>query len=227
MSNRRECLGVAAGSGAPLALAPPLGTAGRGMRRTLRRGLCLLICAACCVGCAARAKSDILPAAAAEASVTPPFDSLDLFVRNAAREAVALNLTRKSRGGTETWYVRRYDWRQRPLGPAEQATDMAVRMLNTFDLWALNDPDAPGAACRTVMGQRSCSITFNDYSLVMRVQRGRQVRVQRYTRLEKSTSNPSARALADFVFAWARMLEGRGQSTIGKDVDKVICWSCR
>jgi hypothetical protein len=35
--------------------------------------------------------------------------------------------------------------------------------------------------------------------------------VQRYTRLEKSTSNRSARALADFVFAWARMREGRGQ----------------
>lgn len=56
----------------------------------------------------------------------------------------------------------------------------------------------------TVRGGRTCSITVNDYSLVMRVQRGRDVRVQRYTGLEHSTGNPTARALADFVFAWAR-----------------------
>ena len=220
MINRRECLGVAAGSGAPLALA-------RELRRAARGILCLLVCAGCCIGCTTRAKPAVapesdaalrqgrpntLPTAAAEVSVAPPIDRLDIFVRNAARDAVQLTLTRDTRGGTETWYVRRHDGRQRPLGRAEQATDMVVRMLNSFDLWALNEPDAPGAACRTVMGQRSCSITFNDYSLVMRVQRGREVRVQRYTRLEKSTSNQSARALADFVFAWARAREG-GLST--------------
>ena len=234
MINRRECLGVAAGSGTPLALARPLGAArggpelveGRELRRAARTILCLLICAACCIGCTRarpavapendaalwRARPNTLPTAAAEASVAPPIDRLDLFVRNAAREAVQLTLTRDSRDGAEIWYVRRSDGRQRPLGPVEQATDMVVRMLNSFDLWALNEPDAPGAACRTVMGQRSCSITFNDYSLVMRVQRGREVRVQRYTRLEKSTSNQSARALADFVFAWARARDG-GLST--------------
>jgi len=84
---------------------------------------------------------------------------------------------------------------------------MAVRMLDAFDLWALNAPDAPGAACRTILGERSCSITFNDYSLVMQVQRGREVRVQRYTGLEKRNSNHSARALGDFIFAWARTRE--------------------
>lgn len=145
-----------------------------------------------------------------------------LFVRNAAREAVELTLTRDARGNTVTLVRPDYDGRRRPwrrsgrvldsIGPDEQDTDnMAVRMLNSFDIWALNAPDAPGAACRTVIGQRSCSITFNDYSLVMRVQRGREVRVQRYTGLEKSTSNPSARALGDFVFAWARKREGGGQ----------------
>jgi len=200
MINRRECLGVAAGTALALA---------------------------CCIGCTTRAspaiapesdaalrraKPNTLPTAAAEAVVAPPIDRLDLFVRNAAREAVQLTLTRDTRGGTETWYVLRHDERGRPLGPVEQDTDMPVRLLNSFDVWALNEPDAPGAACRTVMGQRSCSVTFNDYSLVMRVQRGREVRVQRYTRLEKSTSNQSARALADFVFAWARTREG-GLST--------------
>ena len=176
----------------------------------MRRSLCVLICAACCIGCTNRAKPNALPATPAEALVAPPIDRLDLFVRNAAREAVELTLTRDTRGSTVTWYVVRSDGRRRPIGPAEQDTDMVVRLLNSFDIWALNAPDAPGAACKTVMGQRSCSITFNDYSLVMRVQRGREVRVQRYTGLEKSKSNRSARALGDFVFAWARMREGRG-----------------
>lgn len=187
----------------------------------MRRSLCLLICVACFIGCTHRARPTALPAAPVEASVTPLIDRVDLFVRNTAREAVELTLTRDIRGSTMTWYVQRYDERRRPTGPAKQDTDMVVRMLNSFDLWALNAPDAPGAACRTVMGQRSCSITFNDYSLVMRVQSGREVRVQRYTRLEKSTSNQSARALADFVFAWAR------RSSIVKDVEKVIGWSFR
>ena len=185
----------------------------------MRRSLCLLICAASFIGCTTRARPAVapasdealrrdkpkaLPAAPAEASVTPPIDRVDLFVRNAAREAVELTLRRDTRGSTVTWYVVRYDGRRRPVGPPEQDTDMVVRMLNAFDIWALNAPDAPGAACRTVMGERSCSITFNDYSLVMRVQSGQEVRVQRYTGLEKSKSNQSARALGDFVFEWAR-----------------------
>ena len=175
----------------------------------MRPSLCVLICAACFIGCSTRAKPNALPAGPAEASVTPPIDRVDLFVRNKAREAVELTLTRDTRGSTVTWYVARSDGRQRPTGPAEQDTDMVVRMLNSFDIWAMNAPDAPGAACRTVLGQWSCSITFNDYSLVMRVQRGREVRVQRYTGLEKSKSNQSARALGDFVFEWARKREGR------------------
>jgi hypothetical protein len=137
---------------------------------------------------------------------------VDLFVRNAAREFVELTATRHVRGSTVTWHVQRYDGRLRPIGRAEEDTDMVVQMLNSFDIWALNAPDAPGAACRTVLGQRGCSITFNDYSLVMRVQSGRNVRVQRYTGLEKSTSHPSARALGDFVFVWARKHESRGRS---------------
>ena len=175
----------------------------------MRRGVCLLICAACCIGCTSRAKPNAVPAAPAEALAPPVIDRVDLFVRNAARQFVELTATRHLRGSTVTWYVQRYDGRLRPIGRAEQDTDMVVQMLSSFDIWALNAPDAPGAACRTVLGQRSCSITFNDYSLVMRVQSGRKVRVQRYTGLEKSTSNPSARALGDFVFAWARKREAR------------------
>ena len=92
-------------------------------------------------------------------------------------------------------------------GPKEQEPEEVREMLASFDVWALNAPNAPGAACRTVNGERSCAITWNDYSLVMRVESGGQVRVQRYTGLEKSTGHASARALADFVLAWARERE--------------------
>lgn len=187
----------------------------------MRRKLCVLIAAACCIGCSNRAAPNVAPAAPGEALVSPRFDRLDVFVRNAAREAVELTLTRDARGTTILLVRPDYDERQRAwrrsgtvldsIGPAEQGTDVNVRMLHSFDIWGLNAPDAPGGACRTVMGQRSCSITLNDYSLVMRVQRGREVRAQRYTGLEKSTSNGSARALADFIFTWARKREGRGQ----------------
>jgi hypothetical protein len=170
----------------------------------VRRSLCVLICLACGVACTARATPSALPAARAEARAAPPIDRVDLFVRNAAREFVELTATRHARGGTVTWYVQRFDGRSRPIGPAEQDTAMVIRMLDAFDLWALNAPNAPGAACRTVLGERSCAITLNDYSLVMQVQSGRQVRVQRYTGLDSSTAHRSARALGDFVFTWAR-----------------------
>lgn len=180
----------------------------------VRRSLCLLICAGCCIGCTSGAKPNALPAAPDEASVPRPIERLDLFVRNAAREAVELTLTRDARGSTATLARPAYNGRRRmvldSIGPAGPDAEMILRTLGSFDIWAMNAPDAPGAACKTVLGQRSCAITFNDYSLVMRVQRGRDVRVQRYTGLEKATANRSARALADFVFTWARERAARG-----------------
>jgi hypothetical protein len=80
-------------------------------------------------------------------------------------------------------------------------------------VWAMADPDAPGAACRTYQGQWTCSPTVNDYSLVMRVIIGGVTRNQRYTRLNESASNQRARALGDFVLAWARKREGTASST--------------
>jgi hypothetical protein len=162
-----------------------------------------------------RAKPNAMPVASGEAAVARPIDRFDLFVRNAAHEAVELTLTRNARGVTVTLARPAYNGRRETvldsIRPGGQDDEKILPMLESFDVWAMNAPDAPGAACKTVRGQRSCTITFNDYSLVMRVQRGREVRVQRYTGLEKSTSNQTARALGDFVFAWARRREGRGQ----------------
>jgi hypothetical protein len=93
------------------------------------------------------------------------------------------------------------------VGPAPLDAEMVRAMLDSFDVWAMNAPDAPGAACKTVLRIRRCYPTFKDYSLVMRVESGGEIRVQRYTGLQKNTSNRSARALGDFVLAWARQAQ--------------------
>ena len=95
-------------------------------------------------------------------------------------------------------------------GPGQKVPDEVVALLDSFDLWAMNAPNAPGAACMTLDEQRICNRTVNDYSLAMKVQSGTEVRVQRYTGLDKSTAHPAARALGDFVLGWARKREARG-----------------
>lgn len=176
----------------------------------VRRGLCLLTCAGCCVGCS---NSTTSPDRAFE---SPPIDRLFIFVRDWPTEDVTLALVRTAHESTVTLF-RDATLEGRPrtvldsIGPFRNDPQKLREMLNTFDVWALNAPNAPGAACRTMNGQRQCAIAFNDYSLVMRVESGGEVRVQRYTGLEKTTANRSARALADYVLAWARDLERRGQ----------------
>jgi hypothetical protein len=170
----------------------------------MRRGLCLLLCVAGGIGCATRET----PEAPDDPSVARTIDRLDLFVRNAKREAFDLTLTRDARGHTVTLARAAFEGRPQivldSIKPGGQDPEMILQTLASFDVWALNAPNAPGAACKTVRGQRTCYITFNDYSLVMKVQSGRDVRVQRYTGLDRSTGHPSARALGDFVFAWAQ-----------------------
>lgn len=169
----------------------------------------LLIYAACCIGCT---DSPTSPDAAFD---SPPIDRLFIFVRDWANEYdVTLALIRADDKSTVTLY-RHATPEGRPrtvldsIGPFQKDPQIVREMLNSFDVWALNAPDAPGAACRTVKDQRSCAITSNDYSLVMRVESGAEVRVQRYTGLEKSTASRPARGLADYVLAWARKSEGR------------------
>ena len=184
----------------------------RAVPLAVRTGVWLVICAACCVGCANRATPTALPASAP--SVSPPIDRLFIYVRNWPTEEVELVLVRRPGNSTLTMYRPARDKRPpimlESIGPGQPEPEMVSAMLASFDIWAMNDPDAPGAACWTVMGERSCHPTFKDYSLVMRVESGPEVRVQRYTRLEKSTSSRSARALGDFVLEWARKRE-RGE----------------
>jgi hypothetical protein len=183
-----------------------------------RGGVWLLIGAAWSVGCAYRAEPDALPASSGLAVKSPPIDRLFLFVRDTPRDDVELTLIRDAGKSTVTLIRPARPGRPRvvldSIGPGENDAEMVVAMLDSFDVWALNAPDAPGAACKTRNGRRSCSITFNDYSLVMKVESGGETRVQRYTHLELRTSNRSARALGDFVFAWVRKREGRGRALL-------------
>lgn len=145
----------------------------------------------------------------------PPPESIDrllIYARNWPTEEVEFALTRSDAGSTVVLFRPARDGNPRlvldSIGPvAEDVADVRT-MLATFDVWALNAANAPGAACRTVNGQRSCNITWEDYSVVMLVEVDGVVRVQRYTGLESPTpARQPARALGDYVLAWARRLD--------------------
>lgn len=137
-----------------------------------------------------------------------PIDRLSIFVRNWPSEYVEIDFRRSAAGNTLLMYRPPQPGVPRVLldsvGPGTQEPAEIVELLKTFDVWALADSNAVGAACSTKSGGWQCNPTFNDYSLVMAVTRGGVSRSQRYTRLAESTSSKTARALGDFVFAWSR-----------------------
>lgn len=145
---------------------------------------------------------------------SPPIDRLLVFVRNWPTEYVELALTRDAAGVTLVLFHPPGDGQPRvvidSIGPGATEPDEVRELLAAFDVWALNAPNAPGAACSTVDGQRTCYPTSNDYSVVMQVERGDEVRVQRYTRLDSTNSSSRARALGDFILDWVRRIEGGG-----------------
>ena len=172
-----------------------------------RAGPVVLICAAFWLGC-----STAEPLSPDPQIPDPPIHRFLLYARNWPTEEVELALVREIGGSTVTLFRPARDGRPRvvldSIGPSPTDVEEVRAMLDSFDIWALNEPNAPGAACRTVDGQRSCAITWNDYSVVMQVERGWDVRVQRYTHLELGTSSASVRALGNYVLEWARRREG-------------------
>jgi hypothetical protein len=166
------------------------------------RSLAAAIAAAFCIGCS---DPGTAPGGATAAS---EIDRLQIFVRDWPNEYVEIDFRRKA--GASTLVVFRPAQPGRPrilldsIGPNTEDPQEIVELLNTFDVWALADSNAAGAACSTKSGQWICNPTFNDYSLVMGVGRRGVSRSQRYTRLKESTSNKTARALGDFVFALSR-----------------------
>ena len=145
---------------------------------------------------------------------SPPIDRLLIFVRNWPTDYVELALTRDAAGVTLVLFHPPGDGQPRvvidSIGPGATEPEEIRDLLATFDVWALNAPFAPGAACKGEDEDRVCAITWNDYSVVMLVESGDEVRVQRYTRLDSSNASSPARALGDFVLAWTRRLEAGG-----------------
>ena len=146
--------------------------------------------------------------------VAPPIDRLEMFVRDTREfpgEEVEFVLKRSASGSTLTVFRPGREWRARlvldSIGPGAEEPEEIREILASFDVWALAERDAPGAACRTENGQWNCYHVYNDYTLVMGVGSGDAYRAQRYTRLELSPTTRPVRQLADYVLAWARRLE--------------------
>ena len=177
-----------------------------GASDAVRRGLCVLI-AAWCLGC-----SDASPTSPGRAIDASEIDRLLIFVRDWPNDYVEIDLRRQAGQSTLVMFRPAQPGVPRlvldSIGPSSEDPQEIVELLNTFDVWAMADSNAAGAACSTKSGQWNCNITFNDYSLVMQVIADGEVRAQRYTHLERRTSSHPPRALADFIFAWMRRVKG-------------------
>ena len=101
------------------------------------------------------------------------------------------------------------------IGPVAEDPQEIVELLGTFNVWAMADSNAAGAACSTRSGGWVCHPTFNDYSLVMAVEAKGTTRAQRYTALGEVGSNATARALGEFVFAMMRKRQGSASAMRG------------
>ena len=173
----------------------------------------LMLCMSCLCACASRAEPGAQQTAAARPFRAPPIDSLFIYARRPTEEVV-FSLRRKD-GGSRMELLRpaRDGKPARVLaasGPGAPDAEEVVTMLRTFDVWSLNAPNAPGASCRTVKGQRKCIIAFQDYSIVMLVSSRGRVRVQRYIGLDEEGGHAGARALGDYLLAWAQQRDTLG-----------------
>ena len=156
--------------------------------------------------------------------VSPPLaaseiDRLLVFVRDWPDDYVEIDFKRQAGGSTLIMYRPPQPGVPRILldsiGPVTEDPQEIVELLNSFNVWAMADSNAAGAACSTASGYWVCHPTFNDYSLVMAVEAKGTTRAQRYTALGQSGSNPTARALGDFVFAMMRKRHASAGATPG------------
>ena len=172
-----------------------------------QRWLAVAIVVACSVGCSDEPTSPDREIAASE------IDRLAIFVRDWPDEYVEIRLERNA--GQSTLVIFRPPQPGLPrvvidsIGPSKDDTEEIAELLSKFDVWAMADSNAVGAACNTKSGQWICRPTFNDYSVVIGVTGGGTTRAQRYTRLRESTSSKTAHALGDYVLAMARRRQTR------------------
>lgn len=179
------------------------------MQRVIRLSKCLLLlalCASCSDSASPDRRSQPLPAS--------EIDRLIVFVRDWPDRYVEIDFRRQAGGSTLIVYRPSQPGVPRILidsiGPSAEDPPEIVELLDTFNVWALADSNAAGAACSTATGQWVCNPTVEDYSLVMLVESGSTRRSQRYTRLDEIRVNHTARALGDFVFAMMQRRTGGG-----------------
>ena len=177
--------------------------------KALLPALCLVTLAAGC----SRGIEQGARHSSSRASMSPQLDSMIIVVLNRPVETVRLTVVRH--GGASITTLTRMPGQGRPgelldsIGPVRGDPEMVRELHRRFDIWAMNEANAPGASCTTVAGQRNCVVVDDDYSVVMMVRSGPQVRVQRYIDLHSSASSRQARALGDFILAWAHERGGR------------------
>lgn len=173
-----------------------------------KRGILLVVLAALSAGCSNGQTTEPAPS-----NVTGPIDRLQVFARDWPDEYVEIDFKREANGSTLVMISPPHGGQPSVLlesiGPATNDPPQIVELLNRFDVWAMADSNAAGAACNTSKGYWDCNATSNDYSLVMQVIRGGVSRSQRYTNLHSQSANANARALADFMIAWKHEVESR------------------
>lgn len=178
------------------------------MQRLNRLSKCLLLVLLCASCGDPTEPIDATPLAASE------IDRLSVFVRDWPDRYVEFDFRRHASGNTLVVFRPSQPGVPRVLldsiGPIADDPEEIVELLDDFNVWALADSNAAGAACSTRTGQWVCNHTDNDYSLVMLVESGGRRRAQRYTRLGESGSNQTARALGDYVFAMMQRRQSSG-----------------
>ena len=184
------------------------------MQRSKRLSMCLwmlVLCASC--------SNPSSPERVSPPLALSEIDRLVVFARDWPDRYVEIDFRRHATGSTLVVFRPPQGGVPRILldsiGPVTEDPAEIVELVDTFNVWALADSNAAGAACSTRTGQWVCNPTWEDYSVVLAVWSGGTMRSQRYTRLDDRTSNWAPRALGDFAFAMMRRRESSARAMRG------------
>ena len=185
------------------------------MQRWKRMSACLWMLALC-ASCSSSTSPD---------RPSPPLDPAEIdrlvvFARDWPDRYVEIDFRRHATGSTLVVFRPSQPGVPRvvldSIGPVAADPAEITELLDTFNVWALADSNAAGAACSTRTGQWVCNPTWEDYSVVLAVWSGGTVRSQRYTRLDDRTSSWAPRALGDFAFAMMQRRQGSASAIRGR-----------
>ena len=177
------------------------------MKGLKRLSMCLWMVAVC-----ASCSNATSPAPVSAPLAASEIDRLVVFARDWPDRYVEIDFQRRATGSTLVVFRPPQGAVPRivldSIGPVTEDPAEITELLDTFNVWAMADSNAAGAACSTRTGQWVCNPTFEDYSVVLAVWARGTMRSQRYTRLGESTSNQTALALGEFAFAMMQRRQG-------------------